>query len=356
MGFLKWKDWVGGALNVFKETPASDIGEGLIRHEWQGDKYNVQQIGTTLKAEIMNNLQMGLNFLVDSNHTVVNSEDHYTVAIDGLKTTTSNSDGYELTENLHFSIKTTEENTNGISKLIINGDSYDLQKKEEGTVVELNQLDLKANKVYSVYFDGARFIIDNSSLQASEKTAGITQYGTEEMTALEGHRLAQILGVEYGGEIQIETTKEEGKAYYDQTTKYLYLCTETNTLNYADLTKYTAFSNFNLLNEIDDLKTKKVQSLVLPGVTEFYIEKTGNLVIISIDSGTAFDGRTSGQVLFTLPVGWRPSHNIHMASVPGVGQTQTVPVVVKPNGEAIFIGSGTLSQPKYGSITYFVAE
>ena len=44
MGFLKWKDWVGGALNVFKETPASDIGEGLIRHEWQGDKYNVQQV------------------------------------------------------------------------------------------------------------------------------------------------------------------------------------------------------------------------------------------------------------------------------------------------------------------------
>ncbi|ACZ07748.1 Uncharacterised protein [Sebaldella termitidis] len=173
MGFLKWKDWAGGALNVFKETPASDIGEGLIRHEWQGDKYNVQQIGTTLKAEIMNNLQMGLNFLVDSNHTVVNSEDHYTVAIDGLKTTTSNSDGYELTENLHFSIKTTEENINGVSKLIINGDSYDLQKKEEGTVVELNQLDLKADKVYSVYFDGAGFIIDSSSLQATEKTAGI---------------------------------------------------------------------------------------------------------------------------------------------------------------------------------------
>ena len=75
-----------------------------------------------------------------------------------------------------------------------------------------------------------------------------------------------------------------------------------------------------------------------------------------LDSGTAFDGRTSGQVLFTLPVGWRPSHNIHMALVPGVGQTQTVPVVIKANGEAIFIGSGTLTQPKYGSITYFVAE
>ena len=31
-------------------------------------------------------------------------------------------------------------------------------------------------------------------------------------------------------------------------------------------------------------------------------------------------------------------------------------LVIKANGEAIFIGSGTLTQPKYGSITYFVAE
>ena len=123
MGFTKWKDWIGEAINVFKETPASDIAEGLIRTEWQGDKYDVRQVGTTLKAHIMNSLQMGLDFLVDSNHTVVNSEDHYNVTIDGLKTTTSNPDGYELAENLHFSIKTTEGNLKGISKLIINGDT-----------------------------------------------------------------------------------------------------------------------------------------------------------------------------------------------------------------------------------------
>ena len=352
--YKKWQDWQGGALDVWKETPASDIGEGLIRHEWQGEKYGLSQKGTTLKADVMNSLQMGLNFLIDSNHTVINSEDHYIITIDGLKTSTSNPDGYELTENLRFSIKTTEENKNGVSKLIINGDSYDLQKKEESTVVELNQLDLKADKVYSVYFDGARFIIDSSSLQATEKTAGITQYGTEEMTALEGHRLSQILGVEYGGEIQIETTKEEGKAYYDQTTKYLYLCTETNTLNYADLTKYTAFSNLNLLNETNTIKTTVVGSISLAGATEIYLEKKGSIAILSIDSGTAFDGRITGQVLFTLPIGWRPKHNIHCSLVPGAGQTQTAPMVIKPNGDAIFIGSGTLNQPKYGSITYFV--
>ena len=63
--YKKWQDWQGGALDVWKETPASDIGEGLIRHEWQGEKYGLSQKGTTLKADVMNSLQMGLNFLID---------------------------------------------------------------------------------------------------------------------------------------------------------------------------------------------------------------------------------------------------------------------------------------------------
>ena len=175
-------------------------------------------------------------------------------------------------------------------------------------------------------------------------------------TYLENKKMCEILGVEYGGEIQIETTKEAGKAYYDQTTKYLYLCTETNTLNYADLTKYTAFSNLNLLNETNTIKTTVVGSISLAGATEIYLERKGDIATLNIDSGTAFDGRTTGQVLFVLPVGWRPKHNIHCALVPGAGQTQTVPMIIRPNGQAIFIGGGTLSQPKYGSIAYFIAD
>ena len=134
------------------------------------------------------------------------------------------------------------------------------------------------------------------------------------------------------------------------------MCTETNTLNYADLTKYTAFSNLNLLNETNTIKTTVVGSISLAGATEIYLERKGDIATLNIDSGTAFDGRTTGQVLFVLPVGWRPKHNIHCALVPGAGQTQTVPMIIQPNGQAIFIGGGTLSQPKYGSIAYFIAD
>ena len=220
MGYKKWEDWQGTALDVWEETPASDIGAGLIRHVWQGEKYGVLQKGTTLKADMMNNLQMGLDFLVDSNHTVINSEDHYIITIDGLKTATSNPDGYELVENLHFSIKITEENANGISKLIINGDSYDLQKKENDVVVELNNVDLKAGKIYSVYYDGARFLIKNSVLPSTETEAGI-------MSGLDirSTEAAYVLGAEYGGTFGSALTRiEKGKTYYYwDSTKQIYI-------------------------------------------------------------------------------------------------------------------------------------
>ena len=51
MAYKKWEDWQGEALDVWEETPASDIGAGLIRHVWQGEKYGLLKKGTTLKAE-----------------------------------------------------------------------------------------------------------------------------------------------------------------------------------------------------------------------------------------------------------------------------------------------------------------
>ncbi len=176
MNYIKWKDAKGGALNVWKESTASDIGEGLKRLEWQGENYDVQQIGTDLTEEIMNGFQMGLDFLIDSDHTVVNSEDHYIITIEGLKTTTANNDGYELAENLHFSIKTTEGNSKGISKLIINGDTYELKKIENGTPVELSEGDLEEDKVYQVYYDDTSFIVNFSTLKATEITSGISSF------------------------------------------------------------------------------------------------------------------------------------------------------------------------------------
>ena len=196
----------------------------------------------------MNNLQMGLDFLVDSNHTVVNSEDHYTITLEGLKTATSNPDGYELTENLHFSVKIAEDNGNGISKLIINGDSYDLQKKETGALVELDALDLKADKVCKVYYDGTRFIIDASSLPAKDTTAGIISL--DEIRDIS----SEVSGAKYDGKFGTNLTSiTAGKSYiyFDSSgkgTTYLALKTATNTTGFIvpDTTNFANISNAEL--------------------------------------------------------------------------------------------------------------
>lgn len=246
--YKKWLDWQGGALDVWEEKPASDIGVGLIRHEWQGEKYSLLQKGTTLKADIMNNLQMGLDFLVDSNHTVVNSEDHYVITIDGLKTTNSNPDGYELVENVHFSLKITEDNSNGITKLIINNDSYDLQKKENGSLVELDKLDLKADKVCKVYYDGTEFIIDASSLPATDNTSGI-------MTKNDVRTIvSEATGGKYDGMFGSDLTSiTEGKTYiyFDSNnvgTVYKALTTTTDATGFTvpDTTNFSNISNSEL--------------------------------------------------------------------------------------------------------------
>ena len=261
--YKKWQDWQGGALDVWKETPASDIGEGLIRHEWQGEKYGLSQKGTTLKADVMNSLQMGLDFLVDSNHTVVNSEDHYIITIDGLKTSTSNPDGYELTENLRFSIKTTEENTNGVSKLIINGDAYDLKKMVSGSVIELSANDIQKNRAYRVYYDGTQFIIDNSTLLATETEAGITTI--EEMWKQD----SLVIGGEFGGKFPVTNIKVGKVYYYFDSARNLYvpytaLKTATGTFNAPNAENFKESTFKGFLTQRKILLNTPVEIFILP--------------------------------------------------------------------------------------------
>lgn len=78
-------------------------------------------------------------------------------------------------------------------------------------------------------------------------------FGTEANEMLEGAKLAETLGIPYGGSLNNSNTKTEGTAYYDSTTKKTYKCTVTNTLNYADASKYEAISNNDLLLKFQNL-------------------------------------------------------------------------------------------------------
>ena len=94
-------------------------------------------------------------------------------------------------------------------------------------------------------------------------------YGTTTGTTLEGSKLAEILGIPYGGVLNNTSAKTVGTAYYDNTTKKTYKCTVANSLNYADSTKYEAISNNDLLAKLQNLTINK-------GDNYFYI---GTLLI-----------------------------------------------------------------------------
>lgn len=66
-------------------------------------------------------------------------------------------------------------------------------------------------------------------------------------------RLAEILGLEFGGNIQDIGNKTKGKFYYDNVTKFYYECIEDNSLTYNDSGKFRAISNKPLLDKVENL-------------------------------------------------------------------------------------------------------
>ena len=66
-------------------------------------------------------------------------------------------------------------------------------------------------------------------------------------------RLAEIIGLEFGGNIQDTGTKVTGKFYYDKALKYYYECIASNNLTYNDGSKFRAISNKPLSDRLENL-------------------------------------------------------------------------------------------------------
>lgn len=92
---------------------------------------------------------------------------------------------------------------------------------------------------------------------ATENKAGIVTLGTTANTALEGKRLAEIIGMEFGGKIQDSGIKTAGKFYYDTVTKFYYECIVNNSLTYNDSSKFRAISNKPLSDRLENLYEKR---------------------------------------------------------------------------------------------------
>ena len=96
-------------------------------------------------------------------------------------------------------------------------------------------------------------IIDTKVPNATHDIVGKVMLGTTANTALEGKRLAEIIGLEFGGNLQDYGRKEKGKFYYDTANKKYYECIENNNLTYNDTAKFRAISNKSISDKVENL-------------------------------------------------------------------------------------------------------
>ena len=89
-------------------------------------------------------------------------------------------------------------------------------------------------------------------------------------------RLAEILGLQFGGNIQDIGNKTKGKFYYDSVTKFYYECIEDNSLTYNDSGKFRAISNKPLSDKVENLI--KIKSYTVTTLDHMDIN-SGTLVI-----------------------------------------------------------------------------
>ena len=94
-------------------------------------------------------------------------------------------------------------------------------------------------------------------------------------------KLTEILGLQFGGNIQDIGNKTKGKFYYDNVTKFYYECIEDNSLTYNDSGKFRAISNKPLSDKVENLSEfESIKINIQNGYIKFV--KTGKAVNCSV--------------------------------------------------------------------------
>lgn len=286
----KIKDWVGSNLDVYKVENASDVGAGLVRHIWKGEE-TASQIGTTLTAQIMNDLQKGLVHTLNATKTTGTNKDIYEVALGGVEE-------FGVFDGLKLLVRIDGENQFEDVFLKLGGTEYQIHQLKNNLLDKVDKGILKDKKEYLLNFKNNSFVLSDSTL-----------YGLQKGTALEGNRLAEIIGMEFGGNIQDTGNKVKGKFYFDNVTKFYYECIADTNLTYNESSKFRAISNKPISDRVGNLyktkilKNSQIDSRIMSYFKDCYLIKQGNIAVFSGYLDPQFDRsiNTVGKVLFRLP-------------------------------------------------------
>ena len=318
----KIKDWIGTNLDVYKVENANDVGAGLVRHIWKGEE-TATQVGTTLTAQIMNDLQKGLVHTLDTTRTVGTNKDIYEVSLTGIEE-------FGVFDGLKLLIRIDGENQFEDVFLKLGGTEYQIYQLKNNLLDKVDKGILKDKKEYLLNFKDNSFVLSDSTL-----------YGSQKGTALEGNRLAEILGLQFGGNIQDIGNKTKGNFYYDSVTKFYYECIEDNSLTYNDSGKFRAISNKPLSDKVENLSN--VESYAIDSrLTVGIIHKIGNICILTLDSNEVYNGRNYGEVLFNIPEKFRPKF-LTPISVGIINSASGGAAHIETNGNVVWRGARTSS-------------
>lgn len=131
-------------------------------------------------------------------------------------------------------------------------------------------IEVSSTPITTVNYTGKELWVDEEALKK--------KFGTREGEILEGHRLAQSLGLEFGGELNNNNLKQAGKAYYDTLNKSIYKCLVDTTTDYADTSKFEAISNGDLLLKLQNLTNKLgAKFLITSGVAPKTVEELNSI-------------------------------------------------------------------------------
>lgn len=151
--------------------------------------------------------------------------------------------------------------------------------KDNGTYVPDSTKPMKYKNILNIEVSNAPVTTVNytgKDMWVDEETLN-TKFGTGEREILEGIRLAQILGLEFAGELNNSNTKKANKVYYDTQNKSYFKCLNDNVLNYADSNYYEGISNNDLLLKLQNLYKVETYYKTENGII-FAFKRIGNLI------------------------------------------------------------------------------
>ena len=170
-------------------------------------------------------------------------------------------------------------------------------------------------------------------------------------------RVVSALGKEDGKFPLTEAVK--GNVYYFPGNKKFYICKEAQNRRVSvpdgNFEELSIWENRKRLENLSSSGSKKIE-LNIPNSSHAYAYKIGDICILNIDSGSAFVGKKTGNILFKLPSGLFPKNKTIAtlgAYVPSLGSE--IVVYIETNGNCILMSQGVTCQTAYyGNISYIV--